>query len=217
MVHRDIICARSPVFEVMCKETWMGPGNRVLRLPDDNPDSFESLLGFMTFGGIRVDKGIKEWQSSEGFDSHLFGFGALAMLWIIADKYRVAAAENHLIDAFVDLYLGDEHVNFPRVPWSVVTLLYENTTSTSSIRRLLVSILGAHIKRGTIDEVEKHLCREFLVDYTRRSLEDSSWLTLDDKPKDICKKYHNHDKKDSGSFQPCKRLKRIVNIGSQMT
>jgi hypothetical protein len=217
IAYKDIICARSPVFEAMCKEIWMGPGNRVIRLPDDHPESFESLLGFMNFGMIRVDVGKEEWQSSMDLTGHLFGFGALAMLWIIADKYQVAAVKNGLIDAFVDLFLGVKYKDVAGIPWSVVTLLYENTTTTSTIRRFLVSILGVYVNEDTIDEMENDLCRGFLVDYIRRTLKGDEWLDFDDDPKEICKEYHNHDMKNPASFKPCTRLKRIVNIKSQMS
>jgi hypothetical protein len=62
----------------------MDPGNRVIRLPNDHPESFESLPGFMNFEKSCIDVGNDEWQRSVNLNGHLFGFGALAMLWIIA-------------------------------------------------------------------------------------------------------------------------------------
>ena len=46
-IHRSVLCASSPFFEAACKPQWMKPDDRLIKLPEDDPEAIQLLVYWM--------------------------------------------------------------------------------------------------------------------------------------------------------------------------
>jgi hypothetical protein len=113
----------------------MDPKEGIIRFPKDHTEIFETLLAWMNFRKTRIDLGKELWKAGMDLAGHVFGWGALAMLWTMADKYQITGMEDDLIDAAFNLLRDLSHN--ARNPDQVLELVHENVPESSPIHRLL--------------------------------------------------------------------------------
>jgi hypothetical protein len=209
VVHKDVLCGASPFFEAACKPEWMNPNDKVLKLPDDDPETIQAMVYWMYYNTICVLEAI----SYRNFDFETTAeeamgtiWGLFAKLYVCGDKYQMPRLQNDAADAMTE-YSDNCKFNCPAIiPW-----VYEHTSSDSRLRRLLVTIVRLFFCGDEIASCKKLLCPEFLFDLTFSFFKDKDkeydgeqfnvYLALPSK--EFCKLYHVHPT----GVSPCKQQK----------
>ena len=128
-VHENVLFEASPVFKAAFTSRFKESSERSIYLPDDHAILLDILIQSLYAPESRLD----EIDITMG----------LFRLYVLADKYDIVKVKNKICE---EVHLSLVHQQslsargiryfVPRNP--VVKLVYENTTSTAPMRRLLV-------------------------------------------------------------------------------
>lgn len=134
VVHRDILCARSPFFNSACSERWRKSGQSI-KLPEDDPDVFNTYLLYA----------YRQPSASEDVE-----YIRYINTYILADKLGDLAAANDIMD---DMIHHGEKTNTNPVGESS-KIVFERTPDSSPLRRLMVDLyVNETTNDGLFEEV----------------------------------------------------------------
>ena len=197
LVHKDVLCAASPVFESACKIEWEKAEDRVIRLKEYDPRIVEILVTWMYNDEIYFPSDLAIWIEEQG-DCKYTRSDALALLTIMAENFQMPRLLNDIVDSFLRLA-----TDFP--PDSVhlrsVDQVYRNTSSTltDGVRKALIQILGFSRNNETfldqLNNQEQGLHRDLYKDLILASLTYSEkFWSLEERDiiTDRCPRYHIH-------------------------
>ncbi|KAK0515911.1 hypothetical protein JMJ35_001945 [Cladonia borealis] len=126
-VHQALLFEYSPVFKAAFSGKCRESSERCMALPEDDPETVERFMQWLYFKSIGLTKGV----SPETWDECSL---QLARLNTLADKFDVGLLKNSIIDEL--FALAKIAAWLPETP--VIAYIYENTTETSSLRKLIV-------------------------------------------------------------------------------
>ncbi|KAH7390927.1 hypothetical protein DE146DRAFT_738421 [Phaeosphaeria sp. MPI-PUGE-AT-0046c] len=166
-----------------------------LSFPSEAPALFCVFLTFLTTGELRHSnlRSSTRPDIAMAFIVELFAFSA---------EFSATTFRNALLDAFF-LHLASPALRLRDVP---VCAVYEATSSSSSLRDMLVTVV---VNTGDVKDVERcedRLPKRFLVDCLKAAEEDDivpfgkssregrEWM--DWKMERVCKEYHVHHEDD---------------------
>ena len=137
-VHLKPLCDASPFFERTFKAgQCRTPPKSSIDLPDDDVDTVDRFISWVYSKTYDLSTFYTEEQTNERFHQ-------LARLNTFADKYNITALSNDIIDRLWEpweLYfsnlLSARDLFCPRV--SLISYVYENTSWSSSFRRVMVA------------------------------------------------------------------------------
>jgi hypothetical protein len=190
-VHKDVLCSASPFFQAACKPEWMKPEDKVITLPEDDPEAVKALVHWMYYNEICVDEEKAIFNDAETKEEVMRGaWGLFVMLFVLGEKYQMPRLRNDAIDAIIT------HRKSCELKLGVISYAYENTTSSdSALRRLLVRIVRLDKDHGELMESKTDLCQEFLFELAiaffkviKRGLKMPSHVDST-----FCKSFHKHE------------------------
>lgn len=88
LVHKDVLCAASPVFESACKTEWEKAEDRVIRLKGYDPRIVEILVTWMYNDEMYFPSDLAIWIEEQG-DCKYTRSDALALLTIMAENFQM--------------------------------------------------------------------------------------------------------------------------------
>ena len=135
-VHQELLFKSSPVFKAAFSGNCRESDEHRMALPEDDPETVERFMQWLYFNSLGLTKGV----CSDTWDKR---YWQLARLNTLADKFDVRLLKNAIIDELFALRMTPG-VRSPQPP--VVGYIYENTTETSSLRKLIVVWYAWHIK-----------------------------------------------------------------------
>jgi hypothetical protein len=205
-VHKDVLCSASPFFQAACKPEWMKPEDKVITLPEDDPEAVKALVHWMYHNEICIDEEKANFNAAETKEEVMRGaWGIFVILFVLGQKYQMPRLRNDAIDAILT------HRKSCELKLGVISYVYENTASSSSpLRRLLVRLVRYHKDDLELQAYKTHLCEEFLFElaiafFKEKKLESSKIKFLDPH-KSFCKTYHKHEADEP----KCKTLKSFT-------
>ena len=136
-VHQELLFKSSPVFKAAFSGAYQESSERCMALPEDDPETVERLMQWLYFKSLGLVKAVCSVTSNERY-------WQLARLNTLADKFDVGLLKNSIVDKL--FASNTKHTLWPPQP-PVVAYIYENTTETSSLRKLMVGWYGWHIKQ----------------------------------------------------------------------
>ncbi|KAF7169362.1 hypothetical protein CNMCM5623_002125 [Aspergillus felis] len=149
-VHVELLCGCSPYFDTLFKDRTEKPiAEDPICFPDDDPDVFAELLGWMYYGDTSADL-----PSRAG---SLF----LLQLWVLAGKLKISRLQNHVIHILKTMIdrkpggiFGSDKVNY----------VYAHTLPHSPLRLLVVDNWAQNGTKSRLLTRKENFPRPFLED-----------------------------------------------------
>ena len=135
-VHQELLFKSSPVFKAAFSGECRESSEHCMALPEDDPETVERFMQWLYFNSLGLTKGVYS-------DTWGKRYWQLARLNTLADKFDVGLLKNSIIDELFALQITPG-ARPPQPP--VIGYIYENTTETSSLRKLIVGWYAWHIK-----------------------------------------------------------------------
>jgi BTB/POZ domain len=207
-VHQNILSAASPFFEAACTPKWMKSEDRVIKLPEDDPDAIRVFIYWAYHDNISVSKGLPDSTTNDSVEeASKTAFGLFAKLYILAEKYQILRLMNDVVDATIS------NVKEQHLPMATVSYIYENTLPGLPglpFRRLMLDIVLQDYSATCIEESAHLMCRDFLVDLSislrRGDNVFRKYGNQDTMPaRKICGTYHIH----VGGTETCRKAKPV--------
>ncbi|KAI4634342.1 hypothetical protein J4E83_001660 [Alternaria metachromatica] len=174
-VHEGIMCARSEFFQRAMNGNWTESKERIIRLPEDDPEIFNIYINFLYTGNV-VTNAIEEPKTA----THIVGeMHVLGRLYVIGEKLQDKATKNSAIKSLLEVaYEKDANGKIYSPSIDTITYVYRGTCAGSLGRRLLVD-LWVKISPEYMAKNAETLPKEFLIDLAVALLADRP----DKKPK----------------------------------
>ncbi|KAF7876914.1 uncharacterized protein EAF02_008134 [Botrytis sinoallii] len=200
IVHKDILCAASPVFEAGLKPEWQKGGDATMELPEDDPIYFASLVYWIYNNEIVYPH-----------DYTGIPMIGLAGVYHLAEKYQMPRLQNDLIDSFVYETVTNDQLFFPRD----ITSIFDNSPAASKLRLFVVncSLKNWAMFKHLAPE-PKDYCADFLFEIFKAfamNPEVGVKYTFLDSENQYCELYHIHEAEEEGK---CKSLKLPEHVAS---
>ena len=127
-VHENVLFEASPVFKAAFSYSFKESHDRAIHLPNDDPALMDLLVQSLYRPESRPDILDTPMQ--------------LSRLYVLADKYDIVKVKNKICEGFHLLLIHQQSLSARGLPYFlpehlVVKLIYEHTTSTAPMRRLL--------------------------------------------------------------------------------
>ncbi len=134
-VHQELLFKSSLVFKAAFSGACQESIEHRMDLPEEDPETVERLVQWLYFKSLGLTKAVCSETSAERY-------WQLARLNTLADKFDVGLLKNSIIDELFVLYSTPD-ASPPQPP--VIAYIYENTTETASLRKLIVGWYAWHI------------------------------------------------------------------------
>lgn len=124
--HKSVLCERSAFFAAALKPEWTNNQERVVQLPEDDPQAFSAYLEWAYRGSFTLDID----DVDNGIDAITM---PLAQLYVLAEKLGpgMMSLKNAAIDKLIACLNKHECV----LEEGTVCYVYQNTLETSKIRK----------------------------------------------------------------------------------
>lgn len=167
-VHADFICKRSIFFRRSLSAQGGDVDNKLLCLPNEDPDIFKAYLALLYSGDAFVKLKEKDFRPSRDEDVH-----AMCQLYILAEKLEDTVSKNMIVELMIpeaqflvaQLAVGDE----------TISLVYKRTSKSCPFRRL---ILHAHVD-CSLSLHEYPYPSEFLFDLAKLLMGEVAYVETD--------------------------------------
>jgi hypothetical protein len=135
VLSEEFLCDRVEFFKLMFKSNFKEGHEKEVYLEEDDPETFAKFVDwlFSTFGNVDSLQACK--------------------LFVLADKMGVEDLKNSIMSSLEVSHRGDEILTLCPSP-EAVKFTYENTTESSSLRKLLVKrmfVFFVHKRRDAAD------------------------------------------------------------------
>lgn len=153
-VHLDHLCAASSYFTAAFTKDFLEAQGNFMKLPEDDPDIFELLVRWL----YTKELAVPVTDTKEDCNEHYL---QLCKLYVSADKYRILALKNYIVDYFFMLKLKlASHPLYNAPQMNVVYYVYKNTTGSCALRKLLIAwnVWHVDLKWYSGDGVHGLLC-----------------------------------------------------------
>lgn len=160
LVHAPYLSARSEFFRAALSKDWKEGQSRVIKLPEDDPSTVAQYLDFVYKDRLPTQR---KWFP----DQAKFMYFALAQLYVYGERVLDVVIRNTIVEHFVS-FSNVVNRDLPTHPFypdpAVVEIVYEGTTATSPMRRLLVDI---YVRHGSKEWLVPELHPAFYQDMAR--------------------------------------------------
>jgi BTB/POZ domain len=108
-VHKEVLCKKIPYFEKMFKGEFKEATEDQATFPEDNPESFDLLLGWVYHNSIRPLVALRE----GGINSLSVNSWSIIKFYLLAEKFCLSQLQDQIFNEYLD-YLHRE-ISFPAV------------------------------------------------------------------------------------------------------
>ena len=149
-VHLELLCDYSPYFDSLYKDRSVKPvPESPVCFPDDDPDVFSELLGWMYRGTISSDLATRT------------KIPILLRLWVLAEKFGISGLQN---DAIQLCKLAMDKSPGGIFGCDTIRYVYTRTLPESPLRLLVVDNWVQSGTKSRLSARQKELPRQFLED-----------------------------------------------------
>ena len=158
-VHEGIICSRSEFFKRALNGNWTESEGRIVRLAEDNPETFGIYMNLVYTGFVLTDTLDKSKTRSMICDE----FNVLGRLYVLCEKLQDRAAKNSTIEGLLEVSMETCENKYGCPRSDTIALVYRGTCAGSVGRRLMVD-LWRKIAVEYLTKCSDELPKEFVVD-----------------------------------------------------
>ena len=133
LFHRDMLSDMAPFFKAALESGFKEAEEALITMPEDTTSTIE-LFRLWAYGGIILD-------TNE--DIEAVPWDHLIRLYIFADRYDLPDLQNAVMDA-INTKVNDTSI----IPTGYLHLIYDNTNTSSPLRRWIIDLSA---QRGTVD------------------------------------------------------------------
>ena len=193
VVHKSLICASSAFFKAACSGTWKENEEKIVRLPEQLPESFEVYLHMLYTGTFDIWGDDEEAliatckDTANGKSTNLFN--RIISCFVLGDVTRDARFCNRAVDGLIE---SMNKVNCVPGP-TVISKHWDNLPSGCAMRRLLVDCVAHSVSYDHMVERAEQFPQSFITGVALAGVRDRN-LALKDKVyarKSKCY-YHEH-------------------------
>ena len=160
-VHPSILAAHSEFLKSALKEEWTEGKDRVIKLPEDDPEIFYIYVQWLYTGTIFT----KTKEEAHSFDH-------LVDLYLLGEKMLDQVFQNRVMDALVSATRErDENGKRYFHDDLCIDKLYRNTPKNALARQFMVDVWVRRGRSKWISEDTALINKEFLVDLTTAMLD----------------------------------------------
>lgn len=146
--HEAIICKDSRFFRALCSGQWAESTSRTARLPEDDPEVFQSYLQY-TYARV-FDAHTNWWE---------YDLVKLINIYVLADKLQNASLCNYTIDKLLSYYVA-EHT-WPSA--YTASQVWNATPEKSPLRKLIVDYYCTMVPRHYFEQNYKKLPNDLIL------------------------------------------------------
>ena len=160
-VHESLIKPRSEFVRLALRGDWQEARERTIPIPDDDPDIFSVYQQWLYVGFIHTCSNTVFTQPDDEYTT-------LVKAYILGEKVM----DHNFKDSIADAIVEKLHI-MRRFDTGLTTLVFDNTPSTSPLRRLW---LDAYFNFGSPDwldpgKVGEPINAEFMVEFSRYQMQ----------------------------------------------
>ncbi|KAK0257083.1 hypothetical protein LTS09_007988 [Friedmanniomyces endolithicus] len=160
-VHGEWLTTYSEFFAAAMRKEWKEGQERVVPLPEDEPEIFKILASFLYTGIINSVK-ADDRDGDEGKDRE---YQRLMFAWFLGNKLLCIAFQNAVIDALIEKLM--ENPGHP--PLDLHREAYSITVGSCGMRRLVVDVAVFIWPKGQLAKAAEFAdCTEFYRDVLAR-------------------------------------------------
>ncbi|PVH96596.1 hypothetical protein DM02DRAFT_484747, partial [Periconia macrospinosa] len=167
LVHEEILCNCSEFFRRAMNGDWAESSDRVVKLPEDEADTFELYLNLVYTGNIPIKKDTPTPRDNDASDDE-DGFDPLHILvriYILAEKLQDVLAKNQLVRSLLALLVEtDRNGYYYRFVAYTIFIIYDETPKNSGLRRIAIHSYTDPMWEGFLEYHKNKWPREFLFD-----------------------------------------------------
>lgn len=171
ILHQDAVCAKSKFFKAACSKQWLEGQERIVRLPEAQPATFQSYCHWIYSEDLPeptcTDESAKRDKLAEQ--------KTLIKLYLLGD----------ILD---DVQLRDKATSVlfvamrrQQIPPSVgnMKLIYESTPSSSLLRKMIVDVFISRIDRSDVAQSLTYYPAEFIQEVAAAAVTSAPSWTWD--------------------------------------
>ncbi|KAF2492755.1 hypothetical protein BU16DRAFT_89948 [Lophium mytilinum] len=157
-VHDTPLRSHSKFFANAMNGSWKESDERIIKLPDDSPETFELYIHYIYTGKLAIVAGEGVVDDDRGTRQFVAQLKALAYLYVFVEKILDSACKNDVVDAMVACVRDNSKIP----PLFVVEIIYNGTAGPCSARKFLVDVCA----RWSNAKYFKDRRERFPVDFT---------------------------------------------------
>lgn len=189
-IHEDLIKPRSEFVRLALVGEWKEAHERTIPLPEDDPDVFSVYQHYLYSGLIHT-------RYNNAFSKKDDEYRMLVRAYILGEKIMDQDFKDSITDAIIEKLRS-----LRRFDASLTSLVFDNTPSTSPLRRLW---MDAYYHFGSSEWLDASACGspingEFLADFSRHQMRSrTGFATFGPYAMFLSCTYHEH------GTRPCHR------------
>lgn len=133
-IHEEYICRASKYFEAVFTGHFKEAAERVIKLPDKSPETFDDFLEFCYHGRVQMMM-VKDADDAERL------WWQAGRLYVLADYFEAAQLKSHIIEHLfkvISLSRIGHSTPFFTPSADFVDFIYSNTVRGAGLRKLIV-------------------------------------------------------------------------------
>lgn len=159
--HEELVTTHSDFFAAAMRKEWVEGQDRIVRLPEYDPDYFKMFASFLYTGAIHSladgDYDVEELKDWE--------YQRLALAWTLGNKLICVAFQDAVVDAIINKLMTEG----PQYPLGLYRGVYTMTAGSCGLRRLVVDITVFIWPIGQLAKATVYAdCAEFYRDVAAR-------------------------------------------------
>ncbi|TVY73304.1 hypothetical protein LSUE1_G005518 [Lachnellula suecica] len=184
LIHKEFACHYSPVLKAAFNSEFLEGQTKVYTLDEPIEDTGRLFTHWIYTQQLSII-GFEHWNS-KNTDM------ALVQLWVLADKLLIPQLQNQAIRELHRAQMGPLDVGDPRIPFSTINYLYENTPRGSPLRKYIINMCALYVDEQyyltNSSEFPKEMLLELVVafaetvdmdDVKERFTLDSDWTQFE--------------------------------------
>lgn len=130
ILYQDVVCAKSKFFKAACSKKWREGQEKVVRLPEVQPDNFKAYCGWLYSGQCPEPICTKDSDAYQQASE----WKQLIDLHLLGETLDDVQLRNHSITVLFQSMRNQNMIPHP----SGLTLIWESTPPRSQLRKMLV-------------------------------------------------------------------------------
>jgi hypothetical protein len=207
-VYKDLLTFYSDYFRTALKNCWMEGQTNTIRLPDEDPEVFESF-NYWIFAKRLYHKNASNNDKPNSVEEIPLSYKKILDIYFFADRRGSPELANSTLDV-----LFTKMCQLWDCPWPEFKVIYENTIKGCALRRYIVDDILAACHFNAFEKFSHFWPKELLVDIICTAYENKinivgpegkqsrDTYTMEAK-RTFCEKYHDHSaitKEDKKEF-----------------
>jgi hypothetical protein len=163
VAHENYLTKNSDFFKTAMKKEWAEGQTRVIKLPEDDPDTVTDYLTFVYSRDLPTSTLIKSYPSPSDRE-----WKSLAKLYVLGERVLDKCIRNAVVAEVSRFSTPDENSKWGYMPTAASNIFFEGTPEGAPIRRMIVD---KHVSSGYKPWLAAHDHPALILEVARALLE----------------------------------------------